>query len=187
MTPRNLFSIILKIIGIFFIRDLLIVFPPAATLIPTLLEPDEGTIMILILGLIFVIGPITLLIYFLIFKTNWVIEKLKFNDGFGPEPLQFNIHRSTVLNITVIVAGVTILAYAIPQLIRQIVIYIRYVQVKNDLVVLDAIREPDLILFVVFVAELIIGLLMIGSHSQIVNFIELRRKEKTMSNEQLGP
>jgi hypothetical protein len=40
MTPRSLFNIILKVLGIFFIKDILVTIAPIFAMIPHIAKPD---------------------------------------------------------------------------------------------------------------------------------------------------
>src|SRR5438046_983247 len=106
MTPKTLFSIIIKVFGLLFIKD---IFEAITQLLPTALyffSPGmaaQGTVTIAIYLLyILVYG---LMAYYLIVKSDLVIEKLKLDRDYDQEPFQFNMHRSTVLAIAIIVIG----------------------------------------------------------------------------------
>ena len=65
-----------------------------------------------------------LICYYLIFKTSWIIHKLKLTEGFDQEIIPFNIHRSTILSIAIILIGGLILVDEIPSLCRRIFTYL---------------------------------------------------------------
>src|SRR5688572_453712 len=106
MTPRSLFNIILKVIGIFFIRNILIT---ASNILPAVAEvngeefKEFGILNLVILLLEFLVY--LLLTYILLFKTNRVIDRLKLDQGFQQEAFTLNIDRATILRITIIVLG----------------------------------------------------------------------------------
>ena len=124
MTPRSLFNVVLKIIGIFFIKDLLMFLPQLLSLFFSSNEggfsnsPLEkiGNIIIIVLGFLVYI----FIIYLLVFRTDAVINKLKLVNGFDQDFIPINIHRSAVLSISIIVIGGLILINEIPNLINQI-------------------------------------------------------------------
>src|SRR5450432_3459101 len=103
MTPKTLFTIILKIIGLFFIRDLLLSIPQLLSFI-LYLKNRETLVAVwnLISDGIFILLEL-LICYYLIFKTDWIIHKLKLTEGFDQEIIPFNMHRSTILSISVMV------------------------------------------------------------------------------------
>jgi len=102
MTARVLFSIILKVLGILFIKDILFSIPEFVFFISYYITAEYGgfgAIALFVLS----IGSYILAAYGLIFKTYWLIDKLKLEDGLGADPVSLNMHRSTVLSISVIV------------------------------------------------------------------------------------
>jgi len=63
---------------------------------------------------------------------------------------------------------------AIPILLRQLFLYFQYLPGENA--ILNAYPQPDNTTIIIYIAEIIIGLLMIGNTRQIINYIELKRK-----------
>ena len=172
MTPRSLFNIILKVIGIFFIRNILIT---ASNIIPAAVEinkeefRDFGILNLVILLLEF--SVYLLLTYILLFKTNRVIDKLKLDQGFQQETFTLNIDRSTVLRITIVVLGGLIIVESIPALIQEIIYLIEMKKsgvpnAKNYTVILQAVK-------------LLIGIFLIAYQRSMVNFIEHRQRRST--------
>jgi len=170
MTPRTLFNIILKVIGILFFQHIVALLPQIASIIIALKynEVDEA-IWTLSFSLLCV-GVYWLIAYYLIFKTELVIDKFSLDKGFTPEPIPLNIHRSTILSISIIIIGALILTDEIPNLIRQIYAYFQerrltqgYTTPKPDFIIMTGVK-------------IIIGLILIGNQKQLVNYIEFKRK-----------
>ena len=172
MTPRSLFNIILKVIGIFFIRNILIT---TSNIIPAVVEVnkeefrDFGILNLVILLLEF--SVYLLLTYILLFKTNRVIDKLKLDQGFQQETFNLAIDRSTILRITIIVLGGLIIVESIPALIQEIIYFIEMKKsevpnAKNYAVILQAVK-------------LIIGIFLIAYQRFIVNVIDHKQKRGT--------
>ena len=172
MTPRSLFNIILKVIGIFFIRNILIT---AADIIPAVTEinkeefQDFGILNLVILLLEFFVN--LLLTYILLFKTNWVIDKLKLDQGFQQETLSVNFDSLTILRVAIILLGGLILVDSIPALIQEIIYFIENkksgapISAKDYNVILQAVK-------------LLIGIFLIVYQRSIGNFIGHRATEK---------
>lgn len=179
MTPGSLFNIILKVLGLFFIRDFLTIIPQFLSVISLFLNFSDGAISPFVASILSV-AVYGYIAYVLIFKTGWVIEKLKLDEGFTEEFFPLNIHRSTVLNIAVITIGGLMVISAIPVLLRQLFLYYQYLRGQNAF--LNTYPQPDSTIIIIYVAELIIGLLMLGSGRQLVNYIELKRKRTTPDN-----
>lgn len=171
MTPKSLFNIILKILGVFFIKDILATLPQLLSVFLYFSEPDMlgeaiWTLTITILILI----AYGLVSYFLIFRSDWVIDRLRLDKGFDQETIPLNIHRSTVLSISIIVIGGLIIADEIPTLCTQLFSYFQERRMTYGM------TNPKITYSVLSGIKIIIGLLLIGNQRQIVNFIERKRK-----------
>jgi hypothetical protein len=172
MTPKSLFNIILKILGIFFIKDFLATIPQLLSVFLYLTNSDTTTeavwTLITTLLILFVYG---LVCYYLIFRTNFIIDKLKLDKGFDQETIPLNIHRSTILSISLIVIGGIIIADEIPNLCRQLFAYFQEKRMTYGM------TTPAISYSVLSAAKIVIGILLIGYQKPIVNFIEYRRKK----------
>lgn len=108
--------------------------------------------------------------YQLIFRTDYIIEKLKLDKGFDQETIPLNIHRSTVLSISIIVIGGLIVAQEIPNLCRQLFDYFQEKRMTYGQ------TNPSISYSVLAGAKIVVGLLLIGNQRQIVSLIESQRK-----------
>jgi hypothetical protein len=166
MTPKTLFTIILKIIGLYFIRNLLLTIPQ---LLSVILYLKNGQTLEAVWNLIAngIIVLLELLICnYLIFKTDWIIQKLKLTEGFDQEIIPFNMHRSTILSITIMVIGGLILVDEIPNLCRQVYVYIEERRMNYSGVHKEV---PYIILSVI---KIVIGSLMLAENRRIVSLID---------------
>jgi len=171
MTTRSLFNIILKILGIFFIKDILATIPQLLSITLYLKEPDISGAVWTLITTALVLLVYGLVSYFLIFKSDLIIDKLKLDKGFDQETIPLNIHRSTILSISIIVIGGLIVADEIPNLCRQLFAYFQEKRMTYGQ------TNPSISYSVLAAAKIGIGLLLIGNQRQIVNFIENRRKK----------
>jgi hypothetical protein len=103
-------------------------------------------------------------------KTDWVIEKFELDKEFEEEKFEMNIHRSTVLYIILVVAGIFILITVIPYFCNSVSSYFREKRLSHGL------TNPDLTFVIFYLAEMALAILMITYSKLIVNFIELRRR-----------
>jgi hypothetical protein len=172
MTPRTLFNIILKILGVFFIKDFLAIIPQLLSVILFLTRSDTLTEAIWTLVttslILLVYGFVS---YILIFKTAFVIDKLKLDKGFNQESIPLNIHRSTVLSISIIVIGGFLIVDEIPNFCRQLFSYFQEERMTYGQ------TNPAIAYSVVSGVKIIIGILLMTSQSRIVAFIERQRKK----------
>jgi hypothetical protein len=125
-------------------------------------------IAIIVLGFLFYL----FIIYILIFKTNWLVNKLKLDQNIHQPELNLNIHRSVVLSIAIIVLGSLIIIDAIPILIEQLVNYIRMKK--------ENIPNTKIDYVILYGAKILIGIFLIIYQRTLVNFIEYR--QRTHSN-----
>jgi hypothetical protein len=171
MSPKSLLNIILKIIGLFVIKDVLVLLPQLLSSIFYLSKPgvadDAAWGLGMTILILFIYG---LFSYYLVFKSGLIIEKLKLEKGFDEDTIAFNIHRSTILSIAIIVIGGLIIADEIPNLCRQLFMYFQEKRMTYGQ------TDPTLSFTVLSVAKIIIGFLLISYQKLIVNYIELKRK-----------
>jgi|SRR6185437_10756858 len=184
MTPRNLFNVILKIFGLFFLREIIYIIPQLISLIPSFTKADDfgggqfnsGDILPFIVTLV-AIALYVFIIYQLLFNTNKIIDKLKLDQGFNQQEFSFNISTSLILTISLIVIGGIILTNEIPNFCRNIFSYFQ----EKDLT--RGMTKPNYSYIVVSGVKIIIGLLIIGERKRIVEFVEKRQVKKEEENE----
>ena len=170
MTTRTLFNIILKVLGIFFIKDILATIPQLLSISLYLTKPDVSGAVFTLIATILMLIVYILISYYLVFKTNFIIDKLKLDKGFDQDTIPLNLHRSTILNISIIVIGALMVADEIPNLCRQLFAYFQEKRMTYGQ------THPSLSYSVLAVSKIIIGLLLIGNQRQLVNLIERKRK-----------
>jgi hypothetical protein len=171
MTLRSLFNIILKIFGILFIKDFLLLLPGLLTAVFFLDATDSLRVNFGILAssllTLLILGTLA---YLLIFRTGLITNKLKLDKGFDVETIPLNIHRSTVLSISLIVIGGYIAANEIPNLIKQLYFYFQYKRTGYNE------YHQSLSYFILSAVKIIIGFLLIKKQRLLVNLIERKRK-----------
>src|SRR5438270_11616227 len=123
MTARSFFTIVLKVLGVLFIKDIFIAIPQIFTLMYTIKygQPEDNAILIAMT--LFMLLVYALVVYYLIFRTDFIIDRLKLDQGFQEDNFSFNIHRSTVLAIAIIIVGLYLITNEIPNLCRQLYFY----------------------------------------------------------------
>jgi hypothetical protein len=172
MTSRSLFNIILKILGIFIIKDLLEAIAQIFVVFSLFDKPNampEEFWTLLATIAVFLVE--VFICYILIFKTEWVIRVLKLERGFDQEIVPLNMHRSTILSISIIVIGGWLLANEIPNFCRQLFVYFQEKRMDN------ARPHPSIQYIVVSGVKIVIGILLIAEQRLFVNLIELQRKK----------
>ena len=83
MTPKTLFNIILKLLGIFFIKDILLAVSQIVSVIPFLARTNNFSDSYLtLISAVLILVIYSFIAFFLIFKSSLIIEKLKLTNGF---------------------------------------------------------------------------------------------------------
>ncbi len=185
MTPRNLFNIILKIFGLFFLREIVLIIPQLISSISYFTKSDtygngqfsSDGLSILILTLLS-IAFYFFIIYQLIFNTNKIVDTLKLDQGFNQAEFSFNISMSFVLTIALIVIGGVILTNEIPNLCKSIFAYFQEKTLTHGM------TKPNYSYIIISTIKIIIGLLLLGERKRIVEFVESRQSKKERNESQ---
>ncbi len=168
MTPRSIFLILLKVLGIFLIKDIMeaalqVVFSLLSLTNTYNMGDSISTLIISILILAFY----TLIAWYLLFKSNLIIDRLKLDEGFDEDRLNLHISLPAITTIAIIVTATYILIQEIPNLCRTL---FAYYQQKHMLLG----TAPDWSYTVFASVKIIIALLLIGERKRITTFIEKR-------------
>jgi hypothetical protein len=179
MTPRSFWTILIKILGIWFLLDSLQIIYSYLTYIPLLSDASALSAIITALGMTTLIIVIYLLVLYLcLFRTEWIIDKLKLDKGFIEEKFELNIHRSSIYSISIIVIGGFVLIRSFPQLIRQLLIYFQQGSLPRDYS-----SNPTWSFILLNFIETIIGIYFVTSSGSIASFIEKHRRKASINKE----
>ena len=173
MTPRSLFNIIIKVFGLFFLREIINTIPQLISSVIYFTKAD--TIQERLWTFIFtavILLFYTFLVFKLLFNTNYFLDKLKLDQGFNQEDFSFNISTSKVLTIALLVTAGVILTNEIPNLCRHIFSYFQEKRLTHGM------TKPDFSYLIISAVKIIIGLLFIGERKRISEFVEKRQSEK---------
>ncbi|RYZ87982.1 MAG: hypothetical protein EOP04_10400 [Proteobacteria bacterium] len=171
MTIRAVFQIILKILGVFFIKDILETIPQLLSVGLYMTRQDSQIEAIwTLLSTVLMLFVYCSVCYYLIFRTNLLIDKLKLDQGFDEQTISWSIHRSTVLSICVIVIGGLIIVDEAPNLCQRLFSYFQEKRMTYGQ------TDPSISYSVTSAVKIIIGFLLIGNQRHIVSYIESRRK-----------
>jgi hypothetical protein len=124
MTAKSLF-IILKVIGILFLRDFLVAVPQFISMISLVVNGYDSALSPLF-AIVLSVGAFGHLAYLLLFRTEWLVVKLKLLSGIEEDVFSFQLHRSAILTIVVLVVGAMMVVEAVPLLVRQLVLLFQY-------------------------------------------------------------
>ena len=177
MTPRTLFTIILKVFGLFFFRELItntvdfIVSVSNLTKSGLAIDSNsmEFTISIYILPACIIILYV-LIIYLLLFKTIKIMDILKLDHGFTQEIFSSTIQTPFILTISLIVLGGVILTTEVPTLFKNIFTYFQ----EKHLAAFSMIKF-NYSYIIISSVKIIIALVLLGERKRIVSFLEKQR------------
>ena len=173
MTPRQFFNIVIKIFGLFFLREILNSVPQLISAIIMLFKPEDFTAgLFIFLGSVLILTFYIALTYQLIFKTAFIVEKLKFEKDFNDQIFEFRIPKAEVLTIALIVIAGIILTNQIPYLVKELFELIQQKKLSFGM------TKTDYSYVIISAVKIIIGLLLIGERNRISEFVEKRHSEK---------
>lgn len=175
MTPRTLFTIILKIFGLYLAINLLTIIPLVIGELPQLLAfgSDSVSIAIVIIGILVVMVIFYFLIRLFLFKTGWIIDKLKLDRHFEQEIIAVKFESGAVIQIAIIILGGLLFIDALPTLFKEIIKYLQHTQVESFLVM-----EPVFATMVFWCCQLTLGYLLLTNSKRITHWIEQRNSGK---------
>jgi len=175
MTPRTIFTLILKIIGLYVAFNLFVFIPQLFSQIPYLwMNPiDTSEVIMIILGLIAIILVYFLLMRLFLFKTNWIIDKLSLDKHFDQDIINIKLDSAAVIQIAIIVLGGLYFADAFPSLFREIVTFLQQKEMDITLA-----RSYGLGYMVFDACKLTLGYLLITNSKWLTLWIEEKNKSK---------
>jgi hypothetical protein len=178
MTPRTFWAILIKVMGIYVVLQSLLAIPQFLTTINYFITTTatNGQSLLTLYGICYI--TVTICIYILvirysIFKTDWIIDKLKLDAGFEDERLEFNIHRSTLLKIVIMVTGGWLMIDNFPAFCNQLLFYFQRQDQYGGLFS----KNPASGYLIVYSLKTFAGYFMLTCSRMIINFIELKRKK----------
>ncbi len=173
MKAKDLFTVILKVFGLYLIKDVILSIPPILAVLHQVLDVSVGAAFFSLFVSLLVFGLYFGIVYLLLFKTQWIISKLRLTSDLSDEPLVINLHRSSIYTIAIIVTGLIILVFAIPQLIRHLYDWYEYMASRKSMFWSNKHNYSHLL---ISLSEVIIGLLFLINQRVLVNFLESRRR-----------
>lgn len=166
MSPKNLFLIILKVLGIFFIKDAIEAIPPFLAGIQSFWNPafGHGSFLIFFYSLIILIFYL-IFAWILIFKSDTIINWLKLDKGFDQNMFSFQISAFYIIKIAVIVTGLFILVVEIPNFCQQVYTYFQFKQIAMS----KASLETSAIIYTA--VKLLLALIILGERNRVTYII----------------
>ncbi|MGL3001385.1 hypothetical protein [Flavobacterium sp. GSP6] len=170
MTIKTFWIISIKILGLLLILGALTVIPQWLTSIYSAYQTGDFE-SLTIVTLIFL--AILIVYYFVfklcVFKTSWIIEKLKLDRDFETQNIELNSKSFTIISIATIVIGGLMFVENIPLLLREIFIFFQQESLFKD--------YPKTGWIIFDFCKVIIGYLLMTNSSRIAKFIDKPKKD----------
>lgn len=170
MQIKTFWKILIKIIGLWILLSCVSMIPQfLSTLSFTNGDLNTKTLMILWAVLLVAIIVYILVIRLFLFKTDWLIEKLKLEKNFTEERIDLNMKSSTILTIAIIVMGGLILVESLPSFGSRL---FDFYQQKN---ILREYHETSWLIY--YFIKIIIGYLLLTNAKKLASLIEKKAIE----------
>lgn len=168
MSIKTFWNILIKILGLLLIVGALTVVPQWIYSIYSAFQTGDNESFITLT----VIFSVVLFVYFFafkfcIYKTSWIIEKLKLDKGLENETIELNSNGNKVISIALILMGGLIFVENIPILFRQIFVFFQQGSLFKD--------YPESGWIVFNFVKVTIGYLLMTNSFRIVNYIESKK------------
>lgn len=165
MLIKTFWKLLIKIIGLWFLFSCISIIPQFLSAFHFTNGTLDTEVLILIwLSLFGIIIINVLFIRLFLFKTDWIIEKLKLENNFTEERIDVNIKSSTILTISIIVIGGLILVESIPSFFSLLFGFFQQRGLFKEY------HEASWLIF--HFIKIIIGYLLMTKVKSITNYIE---------------
>ncbi|HNR19476.1 MAG: hypothetical protein IPJ79_08290 [Bacteroidetes bacterium] len=175
MTPRSLFIILIKVSGIYFILESLVIIPGAFSNLFSIAFGTDNSKDVMLIGVLAIL--LQLLVYYLIlryciFKPDWIVDKLSLDKHFKEDKFELNIHRSTIISIVIILSGLFIFSEAIPDFFKS-----AYTFVGDKQRGIKFGESPNTRSLIYYSLQILVGFFLFTNHRLILNLVERQRKK----------
>lgn len=175
MTPRSFWIILIRILGIWFLLDSLEIIYSYLAYIPLYSGSSHiGAVITALVMTTLIIALFFFVLYLCVFRTDWIIDKLKLDRGFTEERFEFNMHRSSVYTISIIVIGGILLIRSFPPFISELIVYFQQSSLPGNYG-----TDPTWSHILLYFISILVGIYFITSCRTVVNFIEKQRRKAT--------
>lgn len=172
MTIRTFWRILIKILGMLLVLGALTIIPQwFSTMYYAYESGDIESLIILNVILLVVLGIYYLVVRICLFKTSWIIDKLKLDKDFENQHIELNSKSFKIISIATIVIGGIMFVESIPILLKDIFTFLQQKSSLKDYASTGWI-------FVNF-GKIIIGYLLMTNSKQAAKFIENKKNDES--------
>ena len=165
MLIKTFWKIIIKIIGLWLLFNSVSIILQFLSYFSLSRDPLSAEVYILYYLIVFSIICLIylILIRILLFKTDWLIKKLKLENNFTEDRIDLNLKSTTIISISVIIIGGLIFVENLPKLCSRL--YYFSTQNSDIEIIEKGFLIPDII-------NIIIGILLITKVKEITKYFE---------------
>ncbi|MCI9846523.1 hypothetical protein [Flavobacterium pectinovorum] len=168
MSIKTFWAILIKILGLLLILGALTTIPQWLYSIYSEYESGNNeSFFTLIFILLIVLFIYFFAFKFCIYKTFWIIEKLKLDKGLENETIELNSNGNKIISIAVILVGGIIFVESIPSFFRQIFVFFQQEFLFKD--------YPESGWMIFNFLKIIMGYLLMTNSFRIADFIESKK------------
>ncbi|AYD47000.1 MAG TPA: hypothetical protein VFQ86_13370 [Arachidicoccus soli] len=171
MKIKDLFNLILKIFGLILLKDVLLALISVLSMLAAVLMSSQTNTFDVSFFEFFnsflYVLICSFFAYVFIFRTGWIIQKLKLNNDFSDKDISLNLSSTCILTIAIIIIGGWLIVNEVPNFCSQLYYILLGIKQKNIPIQNTAIIIPAV--------KIIIGLLLVGEQKRIVAFLDKRK------------
>jgi hypothetical protein len=184
MKPVTFFNIVLKLFGLYFIKEAIIILPQIIFSLFLLTTVNNvNTTVVGEANVTYIITSFcTVLIYlgvaiFLFLRFNYITEKIKLKDGIFEEPVFNNLSEESILNILLFLLGGFIVFNELPNLCKNIFNHFQVKKLNHSFV------KPDYSFIILSTVKVLIGIIILTVRKEIVQLFKLKEKNQKIEAE----
>lgn len=154
MTIRNFWRLFLKALGIWIITSSVVVaLNYLSAVIPFYNEWSGYALLAILFLAIFSVGIFYLIIRYFLFKTEWLIDRFKLDQGFDSEKIDIAVSSQTFIAIVIAILGGINFIDAVPGLCRSL-----YAFYQQDFIFRQSPKSGTIIFYFV---QTVIGFILL--------------------------
>lgn len=170
MLIKTFWKILVKIIGLWLLFSCISIIPQFfSSLSFTNGNLNIESLMLLWLMLFGSIIIYILIIRLFLFKTDWIVEKLKLENNFTEDRIDLNIKSATVVTIAIIVMGGLILVESLPSFCARLFDFYQQKSLLKD--------YPETSWLIYYFIKIVIGYLLLTNGKNLTKYIEKKSNE----------
>lgn len=171
MTPKSLFIILVRIMGLFLLIDILRVIPETIKTFGLLITADFSIAMISILFSLGILWIYYIVVKYALFKSEKLVEKFSLDKNFTEEKFDLTIQHSSIIKLAVIfIGGNLIIQYFVPMILE---LY-EFIQGQSQNLYYAETSTSNNMNLIQDVMMVLIGYFMLGNSKTITSYIETK-------------